>query len=278
MSSDSYAPLQQEHEGEIAGQMQQPPVHQEAHPPAANPYHQPQQMQQQPGQQLPPQHYYPAQGAHPALAQPFQGVAHNGAGQPMYPQLAPQYQHAPPMMVDAYGRPVAYQQQPGMPMAGGPQYVMAAPMGGIQQPVGVPGQSGHLPRGRFSDGIFDCFDGMTICLLSWCLLPVRYAQTVERLRWQSFGAALAMYGLPWLLWIVFDTIFQTDPRRWWWAIPAVLCNITCCIIGCLNRGKLRAHYQIPGSEAEDCLLHMCCRCCAMAQEARHVDRDYAIPI
>ena len=276
--SDSYAPLQQEHEGEIAGQMQQPPVNQEAHPPAANPYHQPH-MQAQPGQQLPPQQY--AYAPHPALAQPFQGVARNGAGQQVYPQLAPQFQQPPPMMVDAYGRPVSYmQQQPGMPpMAGGaPQYVMAAPMGGIQQQPGVPGQPGHLPRGRFSDGIFDCFDGMTICLLSWCLLPVRWAQTVERVRWQSFGSALLMYGLPGLLFIVFETIYEIDMRRWWWAIPAALCNLACVVMGCTNRGKLRAHYQIPGSEAEDCMLHLCCTCCAVAQEARHVDRDYAIPI
>lgn len=60
--------------------------------------------------------------------------------------------------------------------------------------------------------------------------------------------------------------------------PSILCNLIVIIVGTKYRGQLRARFGIPGSVFEDCLSHTFCRCCAVAQEARHVDRDFAFPL
>jgi Cys-rich protein (TIGR01571 family) len=139
------------------------------------------------------------------------------------------------------------------------------------------GQPGHGPRGAFSDGLFDCFDAMSICFMSLCCLPIRWAQTVERLRFMSFTKALVFYGFPWLVMIGMQTAYNLT-LHWWFIIPLVVCNLIQIALGTIYRTKIRERYQIPGSECEDCVLHTFCTCCAVAQEARHVDRDYAIPL
>ena len=49
-------------------------------------------------------------------------------------------------------------------------------------------------------------------------------------------------------------------------------------LGVWYRRAIRDRYDIPGSCCEDCLLHTFCRCCAVAQEARHVDRDHGVGV
>lgn len=62
------------------------------------------------------------------------------------------------------------------------------------------------------------------------------------------------------------------------ALPALLCNLITIALGTAYRGKIRARFGIDGSTCGDCLLHTFCNCCAVAQEARHVDRDLALPL
>lgn len=108
-------------------------------------------------------------------------------------------------------------------------------------------------------------------------MPIRFAQTMQRVHMLTFMRALLLFGLPWLL--MYALQFAMQPHLMNYLIgPAIACNIIVVWVGTIYRGKLRDRYQIPGSGCEDCLMHTFCRCCAIAQEARHVDRDFAIPI
>lgn len=51
---------------------------------------------------------------------------------------------------------------------------------------------------------------------------------------------------------------------------------TMAAIAAYYRGKIREKYLIEGSFWSDFLIHFWCGCCAIAQEARHVDTDYGL--
>lgn len=54
--------------------------------------------------------------------------------------------------------------------------------------------------------------------------------------------------------------------------------IPALVFGTIYRGKLREKFAIPGSWLEDVLTWGCCMPCAIAQEARHVDRAANMPV
>lgn len=213
----------------------------------------------------------PQQQQYPA-AQPFYGSGYNQG-------------YAPPPPQHMYGQPPAYNAAGGghPPVQGQPpaQYYQGGPVA-PGQPILVPlaydqGQPGHIPRGSWSDGICDFCDSVNICLVAWCLLPVRWAQTRHRNGFGDFNSSLLMYGLPWLLVIIFQVVFNIT-QIIWFIIPMIFFTIVMIIIGAKHRTRMREKFQIPGSECEDCMLFLFCTCCAVSQEARHVDRDLAIPI
>eukprot|EP00295_Goniomonas_pacifica_P008215 CAMPEP_0175840072 /NCGR_PEP_ID=MMETSP0107_2-20121207/19163_1 /TAXON_ID=195067 ORGANISM="Goniomonas pacifica, Strain CCMP1869" /NCGR_SAMPLE_ID=MMETSP0107_2 /ASSEMBLY_ACC=CAM_ASM_000203 /LENGTH=216 /DNA_ID=CAMNT_0017153873 /DNA_START=216 /DNA_END=864 /DNA_ORIENTATION=+ len=54
-----------------------------------------------------------------------------------------------------------------------------------------------------------------------------------------------------------------------------LCVCFCCVVGpvtlgAYNRALIRAHYEIPGSPATDCCVHLCCGRWAFDQEKLHL--------
>jgi len=57
------------------------------------------------------------------------------------------------------------------------------------------------------------------------------------------------------------------------AAIAGVSGVAARIVGMVYRMKIREKFMIPGNGCEDCLCHWFCTCCAIAQEARHVDRD-----
>jgi Cys-rich protein (TIGR01571 family) len=50
-------------------------------------------------------------------------------------------------------------------------------------------------------------------------------------------------------------------------IPYYCVCYCCCIGACLNRGKIRAGYNISGNAICDCLVHCFCMPCGICQEA-----------
>lgn len=51
-------------------------------------------------------------------------------------------------------------------------------------------------------------------------------------------------------------------------IPCMLPMCCACIGGAINRGKIRAKYDIGGNFIKDCLCHLFCAFCAASQEYR----------
>jgi len=139
------------------------------------------------------------------------------------------------------------------------------------------GQSGHVAPGSFSDSLWSCFDSWPICCLSFWISPLRWASSMERLNFMTHINAIMFYGIPWLLGYIFELIYDVS-GGWPWILLCIAFNIVQIYLGMTYREKIRNTYQIPGEKWEDCLLHTFCRCCAIAQEARHIDRDLAIPI
>jgi len=267
----SYTPLQQEGQ-DPTGQGQFPGAHEAPAPPpgstggegageegqgyavaGAVPYAQPVQAVPLPQQQQ----QYPVQQFHlqPNYAPQQQFYA------PQPPQFAP-VQPQPPQQGEGYrGAPVAY------------PVIRAAPFA-----AGLPqGQPGHLQPGAWSDGLFDCFESMSIVLLSCCVTPYRWAQTAQRAGLYEFARALALYGVPWLIFVVLQLVWDAT-KAWYLIFPSLACWAVQVYLGSKARLRIRQHYGIPGTDADDCMLHTFCRPCAVAQEARHIDRDLAIPI
>jgi len=217
---------------------------------------------------------------------------------PYQSQPPPQqfYQGPPPAGYQQQGVPpynAAYNQQPLPPQQ--QQYGYAPAVNPALNPaaqsyIGVPG---HVFRGIWSDGLFDCFDSGVICLLSLFAPCVRWSMTVSRAKYLTLPAALALYAIPFLLYqgiytylaIHYPVTYGTNADSHYSDSTFItcmsvmmICHLATIIVGAAYRYKIRQDYTIPGNAVEDCCMHLCCQCCAIAQEARHIDRDLAIPV
>ena len=198
--------------------------------------------------------------------------------QPQYPHPYPPQPHSD----QPYNIQQPYYAQP-------PPPVVAAPYPPLVSQVGSPG---HIAHGQWSDGIFDCFDSAGICIVSLFLPFLRWSTTVSRLRYLSFPAALLLSAPPFLLYtalyvylnVKYPSTYGTDVVESYSAIYFVLLavmivsHLAFVALGAYYRGKVRSEYGVRGNGVEDCCWHLCCGCCAIAQEARHVDRDFGIPV
>jgi Cys-rich protein (TIGR01571 family) len=166
-----------------------------------------------------------------------------------------------------------YQQQQGQ--YGTPYVAYAQPAYGVgQQPAGG-GQAVRL-TGSWSDGICDCFSDCESCLLSCCCPCIRWGLTLKRAGLWSFGAAALVYFI-----LRLGTNFVSPEMRYlvgtdWIVILGVVSFICLIAISVKYRVAIREKHRIQGNVFEDCLCHTFCACCAVAQEARHVDRDLGL--
>jgi len=131
--------------------------------------------------------------------------------------------------------------------------------------------------GGWSDGICDWFSDFWSCCLSlWCPC-IRWGQTLNRAGLWTFASACLIYGMFRLMSMCFNgnalPYYLDIPELAWLSLIGIAGSIT---LGVMYRARLRRKYSIPGGTMEDCLLHTFCNVCALAQEARHVDRDLGI--
>lgn len=99
---------------------------------------------------------------------------------------------------------------------------------------------------QWTSGICECTNDVPICCVSlWCCC-VQYGLNVEKLNNGGCFGACCIYS-------ILDYIGGCG-----WCV------------GYANRGALRNRLGIPGGSCEDCMLHFCCRCCALAQEGREL--------
>ena len=141
------------------------------------------------------------------------------------------------------------------------------------------GRPGHLPPGQWSDGVFSCRSSLVIAALTCCCPCVRFGLSVHRAFpdipfTRPCTAFLTLYGAFLGLWVVGYVLL---PAGWLW-VPAMIIALPVVVYAAYYRGKMREKYAIRGTAVTDCVLDMFCLCCAMAQEARHVDRDSGIAV
>jgi Cys-rich protein (TIGR01571 family) len=113
---------------------------------------------------------------------------------------------------------------------------------------------------HWSSGPFDCFSDMPICLWSCCCPAVRWAGTMEMVGLMGFWAAFAL--------IISLEVLGMIP---------VLALVSLLIPFLLTyfRNQIRVAFEMPGANefgtmCGDCVFVTCCTCCAISQEARHV--------
>ena len=102
--------------------------------------------------------------------------------------------------------------------------------------------------GEFETGLFDCFNDLGTCLISWFCPCVTYGQNQQRAQKKDgcVGDA-AIFAL------------------------AACCGCYSCV-GASGRGNVRAVRNIEGGFATDCLVHCCCVPCALTQEKNELDK------
>ncbi|CAK0871970.1 unnamed protein product [Prorocentrum cordatum] len=121
------------------------------------------------------------------------------------------------------------------------------------------GKASDESLSQWKDGLCDCFDEPEICFWACCCPAIRWADTVDLGGLVPFWVALAIY-----LGLSVGSAFLGEALLW--AALAVACAGF--------RQEMRRKFGMSQSGrtyAEDCLLYCCCSCCAIAQEARHIE-------
>jgi Cys-rich protein (TIGR01571 family) len=223
-----------------------------------------------------PQAYVAAPAGYPQMVP--QGYPPQGYVQPMvqYPQA---YQPNPQGYPQAY-QPNPYpgqttegtvvippQQHYGQPAPAFQQPQYAAPPAGVV--VAVPMMRQYQLYRMWSDGLCDCFNDCTSCLLAFFFPPYLFARIADKTGESTFNVAFLKYFIPWLAVVILGFMSKYGPYLGW---IAMACNIIMAIFGTLLRGHVRRKFQIPGDQCEDFFTHCCCEPCAISQEDRHVQR------
>jgi Cys-rich protein (TIGR01571 family) len=142
----------------------------------------------------------------------------------------------------------------------------------VRLKTAFPQDKGSDGADRFAYSLFGCFMDWRICMLSFCCLPLRWADTMDKAN--SGGRTISYWhGLALVLgfWVVNLTVTSAaqHPFLGSFFTFALYCMHT------MFRQRLRRRYEIGAgslrSIAEDFCAWLCCPCCATAQEARHVE-------
>ncbi|KAI9825683.1 MAG: hypothetical protein M1832_001027 [Thelocarpon impressellum] len=165
--------------------------------------------------------------------QQFAPEAYHHQQQQQQQQQQHQHQHQPQQQV----APQGYQQQPQ------PAYVDGT------APVVGPA-AGKGPVNDWQNGFWDCFSPSDICCMAYWCPCILFGKTQERIK----DPSLANY----------DTF---NPNCMVWGALCA-CGGWQFIYHMIKRGEMRAHYNLDGSGAGDCLRPYCCPCCTIMQEEK----------
>lgn len=115
----------------------------------------------------------------------------------------------------------------------------------------------RLPPDGFSDNIFACkSDHASIWFWSCCCPCIRWADTVAEMGYMRQVVALSIW------------IFLTVGNSFLMGAGTLIL----IALGAYYRTRLRASWGLPDNTCSDVVAWCCCMPCAIAQEARHVER------
>jgi Cys-rich protein (TIGR01571 family) len=165
-------------------------------------------------------------------------------------------------------------------------------------PVGVVQNNGAIQKGKWSTGLFNCFDFCVPNCFMVALCPcISAAQIAARLGF-AYSSALTVFGvLVTLEYIAYGlmsatmrstelqtryyysyitgryttyTYEVTTSRLSYWAYIAYVLSVVTFIALWQLRTKMRSTFDLPGSCVEDLFVSFFCSWCSLAQMATHV--------
>jgi len=123
----------------------------------------------------------------------------------------------------------------------------------------VSASTGYLPEDGFSDAICECSQSWPICMWS-CFCPcIRWSDTAAQMQFMSFYLGIAL----WCFLMLGNSLVSG------------LGLLLIVLLGAWHRNKTRAAFGLPRTcttAIQDIIAWSCCQPCAIAQEARHVER------
>jgi len=137
-----------------------------------------------------------------------------------------------------------------------------------KDPQGIPNDGFdhkiELLQGRWRFGLFECFGDAKTSFLVCCCPVIRWADTIRMAGFLGFWAA---FGL--IIGVQFVNLFTLG-----------FLSLAVLILLIFYRQKQRQMFQMEngtcGSYLEDCLTYSCCGCCAIVQEARHIEEAWVV--
>lgn len=113
-------------------------------------------------------------------------------------------------------------------------------------------------------GVFSCFETPSMCLLTCCCCPIRWADTMRMASYMSFWVG-----------VVLMTFLELVSN-----LTGGIAAIIALCIAVFYRQKLRQEFGLEHSDVKtyciDCCLYCWCSCCATIQEARQLEEAYAV--
>ncbi|GLJ21302.1 hypothetical protein SUGI_0391380 [Cryptomeria japonica] len=102
---------------------------------------------------------------------------------------------------------------------------------------------------KWSTGLCGCFEDCSTCCVTTFLPCVTFGRVAEHAENEGSGPGCFAQGF---LYVLFSIL----------GVP--------CLYTCGYRKKLRLKYGLPDEPCGDCVVHLCCDCCALSQEAREI--------
>lgn len=129
----------------------------------------------------------------------------------------------------------------------------------VEESLATPEQQATFKDWKF--GFCSCLEDCEVCWCAWCCPCIRWGETLSLVDglivfWVGFGVYLGLTVLSWVTYIPLC-----------WLLLTVICTA--------YRQEIRIKFQMQRvggmTYITDCLLYAFCACCAMSQEARHVE-------
>eukprot|EP00808_Paulinella_micropora_P026400 g864.t1 len=157
--------------------------------------------------------------------------------------------------------------------------------------------------GDFSSGICACLEDPESCICSLCCEWYPWSRSREHTKDMPFHWAVAIYALPWLAAYIIGTYFSikyprephvhmnalgqpyyhtgqyvsTSVIEYLLASLSGLCSLACIMLVWFYRVQFRKKYDLSSEPCGDLCVAVCCRCCAIAQEQRHIKKFPVMP-
>jgi len=124
--------------------------------------------------------------------------------------------------------------------------------------------------GDFRHGFCSCLETPLLCCFSCCCLPLRWGDTVKMVGMLGFWVAvLIFFSLDFIVNMIAEEFGHIH-----WTITMIIIPLPITLLGTVYRQQLRVAFnmdQKPITVAVDLIQWCCCPCCAIIQEARHVE-------